>query len=185
MREKNRTTSLTNTGCGFGNFLRELVEWGVDSDNCIGTEFLDDRLEKARKTSPKGIYYHLGDLDFDVNRAGKQPNLVSAHTVFSSILDYRERKNLADQMWDKVRKGGWIMIFDFRYDNPSNPDVCKVTRKELDDWWPGSEKLYITDILAPPLARKLVGKSYLAAEMLTLFFPFLRSHFVYMVKKPE
>ena len=32
---------VLDVGCGFGNFLRELVEWGVDSDNCIGTEFLD------------------------------------------------------------------------------------------------------------------------------------------------
>lgn len=86
-------------------------------------------------------------------------------------------------MWDKVCVGGWIMVFDFRYNNPSNPDVRKVTRQELDSWWPDSEKIYLTGILAPPLARKIIGKSCLVAELLALLFPFLRSHFVYMVKK--
>lgn len=63
------------------------------------------------------------------------------------------------------------------------PDVRKVTKKELDGLWPGNEKIYLTDMLVPPLARKCVGKNYLIAELLTTLFPFLRSHFVYMVKK--
>jgi SAM-dependent methyltransferase len=178
--------AILDVGCGSGVFLRQLLEWGVDSANCVGTEFLSDRVDRARQISPKDIYYHLGGLDFNMKRGVKKDfDLVSAHMVFSSILDEKERRDLADQMWNKTCSGGWIMIFDFRYNNPSNSDVCKVTRKELDVWWPGSEKLYLTGVLAPPLARKLAGEGYLIAELLTLFFPFLRSHFVYMVKKPH
>ena len=170
---------VLDVGCGTGSFLRQLIEWGVSPVHLTGVDFIDSRLVMAEKMSPSSIDWHLRELN-----SKKEFNLVSAHTVFSSILDDPERQLLADQMWKQVCKGGWIMIFDFRYNNPSNPDVRRVTRKELDGRWPGSEKIYLTDMLAPPLARKLIGKSYLAAEILTLFFPFLRSHFVYMVKKP-
>jgi SAM-dependent methyltransferase len=176
---------VLDVGCGTGEFLRQLVEWGVDPANCLGTEYLENCLERAKKISPKEIYYHLGSLDFDGKIYGEQFNLVSAHTVFSSILDDYERESLATEMWSKVCGGGFIMIFDFHYNNPSNPDVRKVTKKELASWWQGSEKVYFTDSLIPPLARKIIGGNYLMAEMLTTLFPFLRSHFVYMVRKQE
>lgn len=110
--------STLDVGCGTGGFLRLLLEWGADPVNCVGTEFLEDRLERGKKISPKGVCYYLGScLDFNE----KKFDLVSAHTVFSSILDDDERGRLALEMWHKVCDGGWIMIFDFRYNNPSNP----------------------------------------------------------------
>jgi len=165
-------------GCGTGGFLRQLIEWGGSPPHLIGVDFIDTRLEMAKKMSPSDVSWHLGVLN-----SKKEFNLVSAHTVFSSILDDSARQSLADQMWKQVCKGGWIMIFDFRYNNPSNPDVRKVTLRELKKWWPDDNHFILIDMLAPPIARYLVGKNYFFAELLTMIFPFLRSHFVYMVQK--
>jgi len=68
---------------------------------------------------------------------------------------------------------GWlILIFDFHYNNPSNTDVPKVTKKELARWWQVRKKVYLTDTLIPALARKGIGGNYLMAEMLTTLFTF-------------
>lgn len=171
---------VLDVGCGSGDFLRTLVEWGATPANLMGTEFLEDRLRVATGVSPVDIAWRLGGLDFDIQLGF---DLVSAHTVFSSIPDDLTRRDLAAAMWEKTKPGGWVMVFDFRYDNPANKDVRKVTHLELDSWWPAKERIYLLDMLAPPLARRLVGSNFLVAELLTLLFPFLRSHFVFLAKK--
>lgn len=173
--------SALDVGCGIGGFLRMLVEYGANPTRLVGTEFLQDRLETARLMSPSGITWHLGGLDQDF---GGDFDLVCAQTVFTSILDDALRKNLADKMWEHLKPGGWVLVFDFRYNNPSNKNVRKVTRKELLKWWPSTQTYYFTDMLAPPLARLFVSNSWLIVELITLLVPFLRSHFVYVVRKP-
>jgi SAM-dependent methyltransferase len=169
---------VLDVGCGTGGFLRTLIEWGAYPHNLVGTEFLEDRLQKAAEISPLGVDWHLGDLDFDNDSLF---DLVSAHTVFTSILKDEDRASLAQDMWQKVKPGGWIMIFDFRYNNPLNPNVKKLTRNEMMKWWPSKTVYYTTGLLVPPLARRFIGNNYLLAEFLTLVFPFLRSHFIYSV----
>lgn len=173
--------SVLDVGCGDGNFLRKLIEWGASPDMLIGTEFLENRLLKAQGMTSDQVHYHLGDLEFTKTNG---VDLISAHTVFSSILATKEREVLASKMWERVRKGGWIMIFDFRYNNPSNSNVRKVTIRELRKNWPSSNRSILKKgMLVPPLARKLPGSNYAIADFCTLIFPFLRSHFVYMVQK--
>lgn len=175
-------TRALDVGCGYGWFLRTLVEWGASPGNLVGTEFLADRLDKAQQCSAPGIRWHLGGLDF------AEPanfDLVVTNTVFSSILDEKNRRELAQEMWRVLKPGGWLMVFDFRYNNPSNSDVRKVTRGELRDYWPGAvNEKYQTLLLAPPIARRLVPVSHVAGEALAAFFPFLRSHFYFMAQKP-
>jgi SAM-dependent methyltransferase len=171
---------VLDVGCGEGAFLRKLIEWGAKPKNLVGSEFLEDRLLRAASISPNGVHWHLGGLDFDNDSLF---DLVSAHTVFTSILNDEDRASLANEMWEKVKPGGWIMIFDFRYNNPSNSDVRKLTRKEMIKWWPSNQSFYQSGLLAPPLSRRLVGNNYFVAEFLTLLLPFLRSHFVYMARK--
>ncbi len=170
---------MLDVGCGTGGFLRTLVEWGADPTKLVGTEFLRDRLEVAESRSPQTMTWHLGGLDF--GREGEF-DLVSAHTVFSSILDTDVRQKLAEEMWRMVKPGGWVLVFDFRFDNPANPDVKKVTRRELDAWWPAGDRSYRSLILAPPIARRLTPLSYILSE-LAAALPFLRSHFLFMARK--
>ena len=146
--------NIMDVGCGTGSFLRTLVEWGAQPSNLLGTEFLHDRLDTAVIRSPSGIRWHLGKLN-DVQIGNF--DLVSTHTVFSSVIEDYDRIELANDMWRFLKPGGWILVFDFRYNNPSNKDVRKVTRNELVDFWPkGVNSLYQTLLLAPPLARILV-----------------------------
>jgi hypothetical protein len=110
---------------------------------------------------------------------------VSAHTVFSSILDEDLRRDLAAEMWRVLRPGGWTMIFDFRYASPRNAHVRKVTDVELLRFWPAAGRHYRTLVLAPPLGRTLAALPWLIPETLAMLMPPLRSHFIYMARKPE
>jgi SAM-dependent methyltransferase len=172
---------VLDVGCGSGDFLRTLISWGSAPEKLVGTEFLANRLEQAEAMSPDGIKWHLGEINSEI---GGVFDLVSAHTVFSSVLDDDVRKSLAMDMWDKIKPNGWLMVFDFRYNNPYNSNVRKVTRQELKQLWPHSKEQFIqTGLLAPPLSRRIIKNNYGGAELLTALFPFLRSHFIYMARK--
>jgi len=172
---------VLDVGCGTGGFLRQMIDWGATPSKLTGTELQNDRLEHARRCTAQGVQWHLGTLDV-LPQAGY--DLVTAQTVFSSVLDPGLRGALAAQMWGALRPGGWCLVFDFRYDNPRNRNVRKVTRAELQRWWPGEGARYRSLMLAPPIHRLLAGAPHMVSELLTACAPMLRSHFMYVIRKP-
>jgi ubiquinone/menaquinone biosynthesis C-methylase UbiE len=171
---------VIDVGCGTGSFLRQLIEWGATPANLLGTELQQDRLDLARPRSAPDVRWHCGPLSA---LPAASADLVSAHTVISSVLDPELRQRLADDMWRVLEPGGWCLVFDFRYNNPRNPHVRKVTRAELDGYWPGQRQQYQTLLLAPPVGRALAALPALVTETLAALAPPLRSHFIYMVQK--
>ncbi|QOY95195.1 class I SAM-dependent methyltransferase [Massilia sp. UMI-21] len=171
---------VLDVGCGTGGFLRQLIDWGADPARLTGTELQQDRLDHAQRFTAGGVNWRLGTLDTMGLRGF---DLVTTQTVFSSILDAGLRRDLAAQMWRALRPGGWVLVFDFRYDNPRNPNVRKVTRAELDAFWPGARSRYRTLMLAPPIHRLLARAPWMLSDLLTALAPPLRSHFMYMVQK--
>jgi len=170
-----------DVGCGSGGFLRQLIDWGADPARLTGTEYQPERLALARLRSAPGVRWHLGDLDFAADASFE---LAVANTVFSSILDPAARAALAAEMWRTTMPGGWCMVFDFRYNNPRNDQVRRVTRAELASFWPGQDSMYQSLLLAPPIARRLSRAPRLVGELLVSVAPLLRSHFIYMTRKP-
>lgn len=173
--------SVLDVGCGTGVFLRELVEAGADPNKLTGTELLEDRLTVARRSTAPGVSWVLGDLD--ALPSDEMFHIVSAFTVFSSILNDEFRKRLADKMWQRLLPGGVLMVFDFRFDNPANLDVRRVTKKELCTWWPSGNSSFNTLLLAPPLLRRIAPHSSTICQAFEALCPFLRSHFIFSVKK--
>lgn len=173
---------VLDVGCGSGSFLRQLIDWGASPDRLTGTELLPERLELARRNTAQGVHWHLGGLD---GIPGRSVDLVTAHTVFSSIPDDRTRQMLATDMRRILRPGGWCLIFDFRYNNPRNRNVRKVARTELLRLWPARTWHYRSLLLAPPLARAMAGLPHLVHESIATLLPPLRSHFVFMARKDE
>jgi SAM-dependent methyltransferase len=171
---------VIDVGCGTGSFLRQLIDWGATPAHLTGTELQQDRLDLARPRSAPDVHWHCGPLSA---LPAENADLVSANTVISSVLEPELRQRLAADMWRLLKPGGWCLVFDFRYNNPRNPHVRKLTRAELDGYWPGQRRHYQTLLLAPPVGRALAAMPALVTETLAALAPPLRSHFMYMVQK--
>ncbi len=173
---------VLDVGCGNGALLRRLAEWGASPDKLTGIDLLEDRLRRARSLSP-----NINWQNRSVETLPDAPSfdLITAFTLFSSVLEEAARVTIANEIWKRVRPGGTVIVFDFRYDNPANPNVRRVTQRQLHRWWPDvAQSRYRSLLLAPPLARRLAPLSPTAALLLEALVPSLRSHFLYAARKP-
>lgn len=169
-------------GCGDANWLRDLVRWGASPARLTGVDLLRDRLHDAARRGPpgSGLAQALGhELPF----ADGAFDLVIQSTVFTSILDPALRARVAGEMLRVLRPGGRVLWYDFHVNNPRNPDVRAVRPAELRGLFPGCAVDARRVTLAPPLARRLAGWSWLACRLLESLPP-LRSHSLAVITRP-
>lgn len=168
---------VLDVGCGTGEFLRNMIEWGANPSCLTGTEFIANRIDVAKVRSPGSINWHLGELD-EIEDEQKY-DLVSAFTVLSSVLDEPLREKLIKDMWARIDHGGWLLVHDMLINNPRNANVRRVDWRKITHMLTPDRTFYRKIILAPPIARRVGSRlAYLLEQM-----PVLRSHFVYMAKK--
>lgn len=170
-----------DVGCGTGGWLRTLMEWGVKPSRLHGIDLLEDRITQAKILSPT--------VDFRVSSGYGIPyteqsmDLVSTHTVFSSILDVRARKALAVEMIRVLKPSGAVFIYDYRVSAPRNRDTVGIRKGEIQRLFPEFHLQMCSLTLAPPLSRKLAPVSPLLAHALEALCPFLRTHAVYFLRR--
>jgi hypothetical protein len=81
-----------------------------------------------------------------------------------------------------LKPSGAILWFDFRVNNPRNPGVRGVRAREIASLFPDCSIRLKSVTLAPPLARVIVPRSWIAACMLEKI-PFLRTHYLGVIRK--
>jgi ubiquinone/menaquinone biosynthesis C-methylase UbiE len=167
-----------DVGCGGGWWLRTLLRWGARAEHLAGIDLLDEAVTAARRVH--------ADIRIEQGSAERLPfpdrsfDLVSQFTVFSSVLDREMRGRMAGEMLRVLRPGGVVLSYDFTL-NPRNPDTTGITHAELKRLFPGCHVRARRVTLAPPLARMVVPRSRLIAEMLERV-PVLRSHLLATVR---
>ncbi len=169
---------VLEVGCGAGAELARLLELGAEPKNLYGVDLLAERISDARARYP-GLHFgvanaeHLGfpDSHFD---------LVMAFTLFSSILDGVMARQIATEIVRVLKPGGAVLWYDFRYDNPRNPNVRGVPRPRIEALFPESQLRLRSTTLLPPLARRLGRATPLIYPMLAIV-PLLRTHYVGLV----
>lgn len=163
---------VLDVGCGGGWWLRTLLRWGARPEHLAGIDLLAEAVAAARAIHP-AVRIEQGsaealpfrDASFDV---------VSQFTVFSSILDEHMRRRVAAEMVRVLRPGGMVLWYDFTF-NPRNRETRGIGRREVCALFPSLRPRIRRATLAPPLARLLVPRSWLAAEVLECV-PALRTH---------
>lgn len=173
--------TILDIGCGDGALLRLFIECGADPGRIRGIDILPDRIAEGRMKSPSAMRMDVGNiLEMELD---DRFDLVTAFTVLSSITDPHLRGRMVQRLWERVRPGGWLMCFDFRFNNPRNPDVRRVTREDFKaiESQGGGTVIRKTLLTAPPLARRLCRISPRLDTMVSSLFPFLRSHQIIMV----
>ena len=164
---------ILDVGCGYGHFLGLLRTLGAAPSDLHGVDLLPERIELARARHP--------DLDFVIGNGEELPyphgafDLVLLFSVLTSILDPRVQANLAAEARRMLRPGGAILWYDLRYDNPWNPHVRGLRRREITRLFPDLIPALQTTTLLPPLARRL-GPFTPVLYPLLARIPLLRTH---------
>ena len=173
---------ILDVGCGGGGLLRELVKYGARPENLCGIDLLEERIEEAKHVSP--------NIDFRCGDASSLPyndgffNIVIQFTLFTSILDITMKKRIASEMLRVLKPDGIIIWYDFHRDNPRNPDVRGVKKKEIFKLFPDCT-IYLKRVtLAPPIARILVPFSVILCELLEKF-RFLCTHYLGVIRRKK
>jgi len=169
-------------GYGSLGWLGDLISWRVRETDLHGIELDASRARRAQEALPMA--------DLRVGDATELPwdndtfHLVMASTVFSSILDARVRRLIADEIKRVLKPGGALVWYDLRLNNPWNSNVRKVDRKEMRRLFPGLGGEVRSVTLAPPLSRFVASKSWLLANLLESI-PLLRTHLLAVLVKPQ
>ena len=154
-----------------------LKRFGFAWDNIYANELLDDRVEILVKNLPNSNIYSGDALKLEFKNYF---DVVFQSTVFTSILDFDFKQKLANKMFDMAKDDGLILWYDFKYNNPNNPDVKGVDKSEIKRLFSNSKKIIFHNVtLAPPIGRK-VGKFY---NLFNALFPFLRTHIIAEIHK--
>lgn len=170
---------------GFGRlgWLADLLGWGLRSFDLHGIE-LDEARVKSARASFSEADLRVGDASA-MAFADASFNLVVASTVFTSILDRGVRQSVAEEIHRVLRPGRAVLWYDFRVDNPANPNVKGISRIELRALFNDFERHVRSVTLAPPIARRVAPVSWTLATMLEMI-PFLRTHLLaVMIKKND
>ncbi|MDZ8184580.1 MAG: class I SAM-dependent methyltransferase [Nostoc sp. ChiSLP02] len=172
---------LLEIGCGSGNNLSLFMSLGFQPENLVGNELIEDYALNARRLLPTSTEILVGDastLKLDDNSF----DIVFQSTVFTSILDKNFQQKLANRMWSLVKPGGGVLWYDFIFDNPKNPDVKGVSKKQIRQLFPeGNIKTWQLS-LAPPISRR-VTKIHPNLYSVFNLLPFLRTHVLCWITK--
>ena len=167
---------ILDIGCGDGNFLRQLLEWGGNPKNLFGIELRDDQVQKAHEINPL--------IDIRSGSAVKLPlpdayiDLVCLHTVFSSILDSVMKREIMAEINRVLCPNGAVVWYDFIYNNPKNHDVKGIKKAEIYQHFKGYS-IYLKKIsLAPPIAKRIPDTFLPLLYSILCLFPFLRTHYL-------
>lgn len=151
-------------GCGSGQWLSTLEEFGVRRENLAGIE-LDPTRQARCAARFAGADVRRGDAR-QLPWPDAHFSVVLQATVFTSILDPDLRRAVAREMLRVLQPGGCILWYDFLYNNPGNPHVRGVGRREIAGLFPGCRLRLRRITLAPPLAARLVPICWSAARLL-------------------
>jgi ubiquinone/menaquinone biosynthesis C-methylase UbiE len=169
---------ILEMGCGSGGVLSEYLEFGALPENLYGVDLLFDRLLLAHKTLPNSGFANADgqalpfpDRTFD---------LVLQFTAISSILAPEIRRIICANMLRVLKPGGMILSYDF-WLNPTNPQTRGLRPAEIRRLFPDCSYEFHKVTLAPPIARRIVPLSWIAAlimEKLSLF----NSHYLGVIR---
>ncbi|MCC6369685.1 MAG: class I SAM-dependent methyltransferase [Bacteroidia bacterium] len=149
--------TILEIGAGLGGNTNIFKQCGLNESQIFLNELLPDRIAVIKEHHPRIPLFEGNAIDINF---GRTFSCVFQSTVFTSVLNQDDREKLAAKMWDLLEPGGFILWYDFIYNNPKNKAVRKVTIGQTKKLFPKAKQVVIQKItLAPPIGRR-VGKFY-------------------------
>jgi SAM-dependent methyltransferase len=173
---------ILEVGCGTGQELDRFTQWGALPDNLYGVDLLPDRIEKAKQRFPELRFQTCNAEQLNFETAAF--DLILLFTVLTSILDQEMAHNVATEVRRVLKPNGAAIWYDFRYNNPHNPNVRGLSKQAIQELFPDFDLNLQTVTLLPPLARRL-GRMTSVLYSLLASVPILRTHYLGLLTKPD
>ena len=174
---------IFEVGCGFGDNLLNLIKLGALPERLSGSDIIDSRVEAAQHRLPAAVKLFTEDSS-EKGLKNNSFDLILQFTVFSSILSDKMQAELAANLVQSLKDDGYILWYDFLYNNPNNPNVRGCSKSKVQKLFPDSKIIFKKVTLAPPLGRAFVRHFPLFYPILNTF-SFLRTHIFALIKKPK
>jgi ubiquinone/menaquinone biosynthesis C-methylase UbiE len=173
---------LLDVGCGNGSWFKRWREWGASGSRLTGVDLRDSAIALARQEFPDSHFVRIDGPAFPFREC--EFDIIVQNLAFSSILSPQLRKATADEITRVLKPGGVVLSWDMMVNNPRNPNVKAVRRRDLASLFTELDLIQSLRVtLAPPLARVLVPRSRWIADVLESCCPFLRTHLFAVLKK--
>ena len=144
---------ILDIGCGAGALLDLFAQHGAAASDLFGIDLLPDRIDIARASFP-GMTFFSGNAE-DMQLPSESFDVVTLFTVLSSILSAEMTANLVKEVRRVVRRGGFVLVYDFRLPSPFNRHTRPVGRREIASLFQ-AVPVYVESLtFVPPLARRM------------------------------
>ncbi len=171
---------ILDVGCGDARWLRALGEFGAQPQNLTGIDLLPERIDVARQLCSPLTTLQCGDAS-NLPLADSSFDNVLSFTLFSSIHNPALKASLAAEILRVLRPSGFVLWYDFRVNNPRNPDVRGISKREVEVLFPGTRVELERITLAPPLARLVAWSDPLLKALSSI--QSLRTHYFGSIAK--
>jgi len=169
---------MLDLGAGELFWTEQISRLGFAPENCYGSDLLFWRLANGRRKgrSIDAVTTSAASLSF----RSSSFDLVCQLTMMTSVLDSDIRKSIAREMVRVLRPGGYILWYDFRYNNPFNAHTRAIGKAELEGLFEGLTVRYESITLFPQLARK-IGPIIYPLLKFAAALPILRTHYLALI----
>ena len=182
---KKKESRIIDIGCGSASQLINLVSLGFNQDNLFGIDINKVDINFAKKNYPL-LNLSLQDatnLDFKNNYF----DLTYESTMFVQITNNRISQKIANEMIRITKKGGHLILFDWRYGNFNNANFLACNKRRIKELFKVDKSTKLISIekgmLIPPIGRflsKNMGSIYFVFSRL---FPFFVGQIAYVLQK--
>jgi ubiquinone/menaquinone biosynthesis C-methylase UbiE len=170
---------IMDIGCGFGHWLRYLVELGAIPGNCFGIDLSDLRLKVARQKNSL-VNWFQGNI-IKLPFPDESFDLVFQSVVFSSILDLQVRRSCAAEMYRVTKKSGNIIWIDLI--NATNDSLVSFSVSEVQVYFPKMRIIYQRSV-HPKYFRRINGRYAWLAKLIYQFTHLGCEAQLLMLRKP-
>jgi len=185
VRPNPEAARVLDVGCGDGTRLLGFLGLGFAPDNLYGIDFQEERIARAKEKCAS-IHFAHGDAT-KLEYASETFELVHEATMFIHSVDDELSKQIAGEMVRVTKRGGHILLCDWRYTKPRSAAHRALTQKRIAELFEVGRRTSRCGVFAgpllPPIGRFLSRRLPSAYFLVSGLLPFLVGQVTTVLRK--
>ena len=180
-----KKSRIIDIGCGSASQLVSLVTLGFNQENLFGIDINKVDINFAEKNYPllNLTCQDATNLNFKTNYF----DLTYESTMFVQITNKNISQKIANEMIRITKKGGYLILFDWRYGKFKNPNFLGCSKRRIKELFKVDKSTKLISIekgmLIPPIGRFLSKNMSSIYFIFSRLFPFLNGQVAYILQK--